>query len=122
MESTENGDINPHVLELKKRILDKIKSDHNDKVNKTNIGKAAKSLREQLSQPLQDLFDQIIKDVKQNIYIEYKLESGKPAGGGDGKKSIPAKKKPNGSIPSQEEVLRVVTWFMGQMSSLKHET
>ena len=111
--------------QLKDKILKLIETEFNKKINKTNIGKAAKLIRENCGDEGKQIFDDIITEVKKAIYHEHGLDTEtKPTNGGGEKKGNNSQvhKKPNSKTPTQEEVLRVASWFMSQLGTLKHET
>jgi hypothetical protein len=115
------ADNREHIETLKKKVIELINSTHNGKINKTNIGKAVNAIADTVPKENSEIFEKLVPIAKKELYVQYLPANEQPKEKGAGKAAPVATKKKKGLEPSHEEVVRVVMWFMSQMSQLKHE-
>lgn len=112
--------------QIRQQIMSYIQVNCEDKRTKTNIGKAGTELRKKIPPENAKIYNVLLKEVKQELYEHYvTTNTGNGKGGSStasgGASAAKPKKKPATKPPTQDEVQRVIMWFMEVMSSLKRD-
>lgn len=110
---------------IRQEIMTFIKTNLEDKRTKTNVGKAGTEIRKTIPSDKIKVYNPLLKEVKEELYQNYVTT---PNGNGKGASSSSSgaasaqkPKKKTAKAPTQDEVQRVIMWFMDIMSGLKRD-